>query len=89
MAREIKLNGRELMLLRTIGFGLGVSGSELAERMNMLPDELVDVINTLIDIGYVETASGREIVKEGEFATENFEITPGFATDLREAMKRR
>ncbi len=88
MGRTPKLNGRESGMLKAIGFGLGVSGEELLERTQMAPEDLCDVLNTLLDIGYVETASMKERVTEEELKTENFEINPSYASDLKVAMKR-
>jgi hypothetical protein len=88
MARQIKLSGREAAVLRTVGFGLGVPGNEVAERTQMVPDELVDILNSLLDIGYLETSSMRERVTVEDFGTENFEINPGFAQELKHAMRR-
>jgi hypothetical protein len=89
MARQIKLNGRELSLLRAIGFGLGITGAELQERMAMSADELVDVLNTMLDAGYVEAASMKEQTTLADFATDSFELNPAFTSDLKEALKRR
>jgi DNA-binding IclR family transcriptional regulator len=88
MARQIKLNGRELGVLRSIGFGLGVSGTELQERTQIAPEDLCDVLNTLLDIGYVETTTMKNSVGLLDYAAENFEINPSYVTDLKEAMRR-
>ncbi len=89
MAREPKLNGREAGLLKAIGFGLGVTGDELMERTQMAVDDLCDVLNTLLDIGFVETASMKERVTVEDVPNENFEINPSYASDLKEALRRR
>ena len=88
MARQIKLNGREQSMMRTIGFGLGITGAEVLERMAMIPEELVDVLNSLIEIGYLETPTMKERVTLADFSTETFEINPSYASDLKEALKR-
>lgn len=88
MAREIKLNGRELGVMRTIGFGLGVPGSEIQERTNIDPDDLCDLLNTLLDIGYLETPTMKERVSIDEMPAEVFEINPSYASDLKVAMRR-
>ena len=88
MAREIKLNGRELGVMRTIGFGLGVPGAEIQERTNIDPEDLCDVLNTLLDIGYLETATMKERVTLEEMPTELFEINPSYASNLKVAMRR-
>jgi hypothetical protein len=88
MARAIKLSGREAGVLRAIGFGLGIPGSEVRDRMQMAEDELVDVLNTLLDAGFVETESMRERVDVADYAAENFEVNPSYSGDLKTAMRR-
>ena len=88
MAREIKLNGRELGVMRTIGFGLGVPGQDIQERTNIDADDLCDLLNTLLDIGYLETATMKERVSLEEMPAEIFEINPSYAGDLKVAMRR-
>ena len=88
MAKSIKLSGREVGIMRTIGFGLGVSGAELEERTQIAQEDLCDILNTLIGVGFIETRSMTEHVTIAEFATENFEINPSYANDLKLALKR-
>ena len=88
MAKAIKLSGREAGVLRTIGFGLGVPGSELLERLQMAEDELVDVLNALLDAGYVETESMKERVAVTDYLQETFEVNPSYAGDLKATMRR-
>jgi DNA-binding MarR family transcriptional regulator len=88
MARQIKLSGRELGVLRTIGYGLGMTGAEIQERTQIAADDLCDLLNTLLDIGYVETSTMKERVPFADYATETFEINPSYATDLKVAMRR-
>lgn len=88
MAREIKLNGRELGIMRSIGFGLGVPGEEIQSRTNIDAEDLCDVLNTLLDIGYLETPTMKEHVSLEEMPAEIFEINPSYAGDLKVAMRR-
>ena len=88
MARQIKLNGRELGVMRTIGFGLGASGAEIQERTNIEMEDLCDLLNTLLDIGYLETTTMRERVPLADCAAETFEINPSYASELKVAMRR-
>ena len=88
MARTIKLNGRELGVMRTIGFGIGVSGAEIQERTQIDAEELCDLLNTMLDVGYLETQTMKERVTLEEYAHEIFEINPAYATDLKVAMRR-
>ena len=89
MARQIKLNGREQSMMRVIGFGLGVAGAEIQERMAMIPEELVDVLNGLLETGFLETTSMKENVTVANYATENFEVNPSYVNEIRDALKRR
>jgi DNA-binding MarR family transcriptional regulator len=88
MPKAIKLNGREVSILRSIGFGLGVTGTELLERTQMSQEDLVDILNTLLDAGYAETASMKERITPEEMPAETFEINPSYMNELKEAMKR-
>lgn len=89
MAREIKFNGREQATVRAIGFGSGITGADIQERMNMTAEELVDILNTLLDMGFIETPTMNENVTLATYATENFEVNPSYAADIRDAIKRR
>lgn len=82
------MTGREGAVLRAVGFGLGITGTELVERLQMDQDELVDVVNALLDSGYLETTSMREHVESGDLSSESFEVNPSYVGDLKEAMKR-
>jgi hypothetical protein len=88
MGRPIKVSGREGSVLRAIGYGLGVSGTDLVERLQMDQEELVDVLNALIGLGYVEVTSMKQVVTLDDFAAENFEVNPSFVNELKEALKR-
>lgn len=89
MTRQLKLNGRELSLLRAIGFGLGITGEELLERMSMDPSELVDLLNTMLDSGYVEAASMKQQATLADFTSDTYELNPSYTSELRVALKRR
>jgi len=40
MSRQIRFNGRETAVMRAIGFGLGISGKDLQERLQMGHDDM-------------------------------------------------
>jgi hypothetical protein len=88
MAKPIRLSGREASVVRNIGFGLGVSGAELQALIQMDAESLVDVLNTLIEVGYVETASLREQTTLADFEKESFECNPSYVQDLKAATRR-
>ena len=55
MAREIKLNGGEISVLKTLGFsGTQMYGKILLERVEeMMPAEFLDTLDGLMSLGYV------------------------------------
>ncbi len=88
MAREIKLNGREKSIVRTIGFGLAITGKELLERLNMDPQDLADALCPMLQAGYVEAVSMKEDMTPEDLPLDSFEVNPSFGNELREAIKR-
>lgn len=74
-------------VLRAIGFGLGVSGAELQERTNIAPEDLCDVVNTLLDMGFAELTSMKQSVCLADYASENIEINPSYISELKTAMR--
>jgi DNA-binding MarR family transcriptional regulator len=87
--KKIKLSGREMAVLRAIDFAMGNTGAEIRERTQIAVEDLLDILNGLIDVGYAETLPPRERVTEDEFATAVFEVNPSYAMELREALIRR
>ncbi len=76
-------------MVRSIGFGQGITGAEILDRMPMSSEDLVDVLNSLIAAGLIETGSMKDSVTSANFAAENYEINPSYSTDLRDVLKRR
>ncbi len=87
MARHIKLSGRELGVMRAVGFGLGITGAEIEERTRIEADELVDILNSMLDMGYLETPDMKQRVSVEDFAAETFEINPSYTNELKAAMR--
>ena len=49
--KNIRLSGREATVVRSLGFGLGMNGTELVEHARMPDEDLVDVLNGLMEVG--------------------------------------
>lgn len=88
MAKPIKINGREASVIRSIGYGLGVSGKDLIEQTQLSKEDLCDILNTLLEAGYVETPSMKEKTDIDSVEQEMFEVNGSFASELKAAMKR-
>jgi hypothetical protein len=87
MGRDIKLNGGEIALLKTIG----LSGSPLAGKLllndvkEMETGEFLDTLAGLIDQGYV-IANKVNIRRTEDVERASFRVNPGYSKDLHDAM---
>ena len=86
--KDIKLSGRERTVLRAIDFSTGTSGQEILERTNLAPEDLVDVLNGLMTVGYAEMRPYGEATSLETFGETQFDVNPSYALQLREAMAR-
>jgi hypothetical protein len=75
--------------LRTIDFCLGTPGADICARTGIPSDDLVDLLNGLMDAGYVETNPPVEKVEVATFEHALFEVNPSYVFDLKEAIARR
>jgi DNA-binding MarR family transcriptional regulator len=87
--KQIKLSGREIAVLRAIDFSLGTRGDEVIERSRIDPDELVDVLNGLLDVGYIECTPIQEDITLLTIKSTEFEVNPSYALTLREVIFKR
>ncbi len=51
-------------------------------------EDLVDIVNGMIEAGFMETLPPVERVPAAKFDTTLFEINPAYAQDLRAAVRR-
>ena len=86
--KQIKLSGRERAVLRAIDFSTGTLGQDLLEHTGLQAEDLVDILNGLMEVGYAEVVPFSEHTSLETFATSTFEVNPSYALELREAMKR-
>ncbi len=87
--KQIKLSGREMVVLRAIGFALPLPGAEIQEATRLNDEDLADVLNGLMVVGYVEcTPYADQIATERVRETE-FEVNSAYAHELKEALRRR
>ncbi len=86
--RKIKLSGRETAILRILDFATGTPGPELLEHSHLDAEDFVDVINGLLQAGYMETDPPSEEVTAEMIPGVMFEVNPAYAVDLRVATRR-
>jgi DNA-binding MarR family transcriptional regulator len=86
--KHIKLSGRERAVLRYIDWATGTNGDELLDCTKIEPEDLVDVLNGLMEVGYVEMMPYAEHTDLDTFREKTFEVNPSYALELRAAMQR-
>jgi hypothetical protein len=83
---NINLDGGETSLIRTLGFGgAPMMGRDLKLRLQGMGDaEIVEILKTLIAIGYV--SANRDIDRVEDLDRASFFVNPGYARELKEAL---
>lgn len=87
--REIRLTGREMTILRALGFSEPVSGAEIQEFTRMEAEDVTDALNALISAGFAESIPYRESIDLAEMAATSFEVNPAYAHELKAVLLRR
>lgn len=87
--RTIKLTGREVSVVRAIGFAEGLVGTEIQDHTRMEPEDLTDTLNSLMSAGFVECVPFVEEVQLAEMPVTTFELNPGYSHELKVALYRR
>jgi hypothetical protein len=87
MGREIKLDGGEITVLKTLGLsGNSLLGKLLMERSGgMEPAELLDTLKGLLDLGYV-VSNKVNVYSLAEAERALFRVNPAHASDLKDAI---
>ncbi len=84
--KQIRLSGREASVVRSLGFGLGVNGKELEENVRIEAQDLVDVLNGLMEAGYVECTPFAEQTSVAALANTEYEVNSAYAHELKAAL---
>lgn len=84
--RMIKLTGREVTVVRAIGFTEALVGAEIQDSTRMELEDVTDTLNSLISAGFVESIPYYEEVQISEMAATAFEVNPAYAHELRRAV---
>jgi DNA-binding MarR family transcriptional regulator len=87
--KQLKFSGREASILRAIDFTNGTLGAEIVVRTRIEPEEALDILNSLLDSGYIETnPPQQEHVERKAFYMMMFEVNPAFIHQLRKSLVR-
>lgn len=86
--RKIKLTGREVTVVRAIGFTEGVPGAEIQDATRMEPQDVTDTLNSLMSAGFVESVPFFEQVELDAMPEISFEVNPSYAHEIKLACRR-
>ncbi len=84
--RKIKLTGREANVIRTIGFNLALTGAEILEITKIAPEDLTDILNGMMTVGFVNCTPYADQVSEAEMPGIEFEVNSAYSHELRTAL---
>ena len=84
--KQIRLSGREAAVIRSLGFGLAVNGTELLENTRIAIDDLSDVLSGLMEVGYVESTPFAERTSPEALPTTEYEVNSAYAHELKAAL---
>jgi len=87
--RNPKLSGREIAVLRAIGFSEPIPGPELLESSQIAEEDMIDILNGLMDVGYVECTPIQPKATAETFSTTKFEVNPSYVQQIKELIIRR
>ncbi len=73
-------------MVRSLGFGLAVSGEELLENTRIALDDLADVLSGLMEVGYVESTPFSERTTPEVLPKTEYEVNSAYAHELKAAL---
>lgn len=86
--RHINLTGREVSVVKAIGFCEPIFGAEIQEKTRMEPADVTDTLNGLLFAGFAESVPAYHEVPLAAMPVTSFEINPAYAHELRNALLR-
>lgn len=87
--REVRLSGREVAVVRALGFAESMLGAEILDATRMELEDASDTLNGLIAAGLVETIPYSEQIDLAEMPATAFEVNPAYVHELRQAIAHR
>jgi hypothetical protein len=86
--RNIRFTGREASVIRAIGFTTAAAGVEIQDFTRMEPEDVTDVLNSLMSAGFVESVPYCEQIGMAEMPVTMFELNPGYVHEIKKACAR-
>lgn len=84
--KQIRLSGREMAVIRSLGFALGMNGAELLEHTRIDAQDLVDILNGLMEVGYIECVPYAEQTTVAALPATEYEVNSAYSHELKTAL---
>jgi hypothetical protein len=84
--RQIKLTGREVSVVKALGFTESKLGSEIQDYTQMQIEDVTDTLNGLMAAGFVDCIPFVEEVQLAEVLVTTFELNPAYAQEMKFAI---
>lgn len=84
--KQIRLSGREAAVVRSIGFGVPLTGAEIMENTRLEAEDLVDILNGLMEAGYAESNPYSETTTLEKLETTEFEVNSSYVHEIKAAL---
>jgi len=84
--RKIRLTGREMSVVRALGFGTGATGKELLEVTSFEEQDLLELLFGMMNAGFVVTTPYLLDISLEQIQEVNFEVNPAYARQIRQTM---
>jgi hypothetical protein len=84
--RQIKLTGREVSVVKALGFTESKLGSEIQDYTQMEIEDVTDTLNGLMAAGFVECIPFAEEVQLAEVLVTTFELNPAYSQEMKLAI---
>jgi hypothetical protein len=87
--KNLKFSGREASILRAIDFCTGTTGAEILLKTRLEVPEALGILNSLLDVGIIETNPPQQEHVEAEVFEETmFEPNPAYIHEMRKSLVR-
>jgi len=78
-----------MAMIRAIGFGMGASGQELLDANRVELEDLADILNGMMNAGFVITTPQFLHINPGDLPATQFEVNPAYAREIRNVLYRK
>ena len=84
--KQIRFSGREVAVIRSMGFGVPITGADIMEHTRLGAEDLTDILNGLMEAGYAESTPYAERTTIETVGATEFEINSSYVHEIKAAL---